>query len=40
MDITEVESKTDNCNFGLKKGEYEIVVINGKESFKFEREVK
>lgn len=40
IDITEVETKTDNCNLGLKKGAYEIVVTNGEESFKFERKVK
>ena len=40
VDITEVENKTGNCNLGLEKGNYEIVVTNGKESFKFERKVK
>lgn len=39
IDITEVESKSENCNLGLKKGIYEIVVTNGKESYKFERKV-
>lgn len=40
MDITEVQNKTENCNLGLVEGNYEIVVTNGKESFKFERQVK
>ncbi len=40
IDITEVETKTDNCNLGLKKGNYEIVVTNGTASFKFEQRVK
>lgn len=40
IDITEVGSETENCNLGLKKGSYEIVVTNGKESFKFEQKVK
>lgn len=40
IDITEVENKTDNCNLGLKKGTYEIVVTNGKKSVKFEQKIK
>ncbi|WP_157824485.1 hypothetical protein [Flavobacterium sp. ALD4] len=40
IDIIEVVNKTENCNLGLKKGVYEIVVTNGKESFKFEQKVK
>jgi 16S rRNA U1498 N3-methylase RsmE len=40
VDITELENKTDNCNLGLKKGTYEIIVTNGKQSFKFEQKVK
>ena len=40
IDITEVESKLDNCNLGLKKGDYVIVVTNEKQSFKFEQKVK
>ena len=40
IDITEVESKKDSCNLGLKKGVYEIVVTNEKQSFKFEQIVK
>jgi hypothetical protein len=40
IDIIEVVNKTENCNLGLKKGFYEIVVTNGKESFKFEQKVK
>ena len=40
IDIIEVLNKKENCNLGLKKGVYEIVVTNGKESFKFEHKVK
>ena len=40
IDITEVKSKTENCNLGLKKGKYEIIVTNGKQSLKFEQSVK
>jgi len=40
IDLTEVENKIENCTLALKKGNYEIVVTNGKESFKFERRVK
>jgi len=40
VDIVEVENKTENCNLGLKKGAYQIVVTNGKQSFKFEQIVK
>ncbi len=40
IDITEVENKTENCNLGLKKGTYEIVITNGKQSIKFEQKVK
>lgn len=40
VDITEVKTKTTNCNLGLKKGAYEIVVTNGKESVKFGQFVK
>lgn len=39
-DITEVESKTKNCNLGLKNGIYVIVVTNGKQSIKFDQNVK
>jgi len=38
VDIVEVESRSENCSLGLKKGVYVIVVTNGKESFKFEQE--
>jgi len=38
VDIVEVESRGENCNLGLKKGVYVIVVTNGRESFKFEQE--
>ena len=40
IDITEIENKTSNCNLGLKKGNYDIVITNGKESVKFEQTVK
>ena len=40
VDITEVKSQTENCNLGLKKGKYNIVITNGKESVKFEQNVK
>lgn len=39
-DITELKSQTDNCNLGLKNGNYNIVVTNGRESVKFEHSVK
>ena len=40
IDIIEVLNKKENCNLGLKKGVYEIVITNRKESFKFEHKVK
>lgn len=40
VDITEVKNKTENCIFGLKKGTYNIVITNKKESVKFEQIVK
>jgi len=40
IDITEIRNQTDNCHLGLKKGTYNIVVTNGKESVKFEQSVK
>ncbi|MGV8947725.1 MAG: hypothetical protein ACOH1N_14955 [Lutibacter sp.] len=40
VDITEVGSKAGNCNLGLKKGTYEIVITNGIESYKIEQKVK
>ncbi len=40
IDITEVENQTENCNLGLKKGTYNIVVTNRRESVKFEQNVK
>jgi len=39
-DITEVDNKSEKCNLGLKKGIYDIVVTNRKESVKFEQNVK
>jgi hypothetical protein len=40
IDIIEVKSQTENCNLGLKKGIYDIVVTNGKKSVKFKQNVK
>jgi hypothetical protein len=40
VDITEVNSKSESCNLGLKKGVYQIVITNGKESLKFDKSVK
>lgn len=40
IDIAEAETKTSVCALGLKKGDYEIVVTNGKESVKFLEVVK
>lgn len=39
-DITEVNASDQKCLLALKKGEYEIVVTNGKNSVKFEYNVK
>lgn len=39
-DIMEVENKKSNCNLALKKGIYEILVTNKKQSFKFEQNIK
>ena len=40
IDISEVENRADDCHLGLKKGIYNIVITNGKESVKFEQSVK
>jgi len=40
IDITEVKNKTESFSLGLKQGDYDIVVTNGKESVKFEQNVK
>ena len=40
MDITEITNKSEKVNLGLKKGIYDIVVTNGKESLKFDKKVK
>lgn len=40
IDITEIKTKTSICALGLKKGNYEIVVTNGKQSVKFDEVVK
>lgn len=40
VDITEVATKTTVCSLGLKKGSYEIIITNGKQSVKFSETVK
>ncbi len=40
VDITEVQNRSENCHFGLKKGLYDIVVTNGKVTVIFEQKVK
>ena len=40
VDIVEVKNKNEVCTLGLKKGRYDIVVTNKKESLKFEQKVK
>ena len=40
VDITEVSTTGEKCHLGLKKGAYQIVVTNRKESYTFEQEVK
>ena len=40
IDITEIKNKTEECILGLKKGKYNIVVTNGKQSVKFNQIVK
>jgi len=40
IDITEVKNKIENCILGLKKGNYNIVITNGKESVKFKQNIK
>lgn len=40
VDIIEVATKSDACVLALKKGEYQIVVTNGAQTFTFERIVK
>jgi hypothetical protein len=40
IDITEIENRNKVCNLGLRKGLYNIVVTNGKESVKFEKSVE
>jgi len=40
IDITEVKNQKENCNLGLKQGDYNIIVTNGTESVKFEQNVK
>lgn len=39
IDITEVKNKTESFSLGLKQGDYDIVVTNGKESVKFKQKV-
>lgn len=40
VDIKEIQTNLDNCTLGLKKGDYEIVITNGTDSFKIDQEVK
>lgn len=40
VDITEVKNQAENCNLGLEKGIYNIVITNGKASVKFEQNVE
>ncbi|USD24758.1 hypothetical protein [Flagellimonas marinaquae] len=40
MDIYEVLEKKSNCYLGLPKGDYVILVTNGKESYRFNQKVK
>ena len=39
IDIIEIKNQIDNCSLGLKQGDYNIVITNGKESVKFEQSV-
>ncbi len=39
VDIVEVQMKAKNCVMALKRGNYTIVVTNGKESVKFDKTV-
>ncbi|HEB62784.1 MAG TPA: hypothetical protein ENI82_06500 [Bacteroidetes bacterium] len=39
VDIYEVKQQSDTCHLGLKKGNYEIVITNGKGAYKFEKQV-
>lgn len=39
IDIAEINTSSETCHLGLKKGTYDVVVTNGKESLKFERKV-
>jgi hypothetical protein len=40
VDITELVNNTEECHLALPKGIYEIVVMDGKQSYKFEKVVK
>lgn len=40
VDITEVATIAEECHLGLKKGTYNIVITNGRDSYKFEQNVK
>ena len=40
IDITEVKIQNENCNLGLKKGEYNIIITNGTKLLKFEQKVR
>lgn len=40
IDLTEIKNREESCHLGLKKGIYNIVITNGKESVTFEQSVK
>lgn len=40
VDIVEVKNKAENSNLSLKKGNYEIVITNGRHSLKFDQKIK
>ena len=40
IDILEVMDKSVNCFLGLPKGNYNIIITNGEESYKIEKKVK
>ena len=40
IDIAEIKNSTESCHLGLKNGNYEIIVTNGRDSFKFDKKVK
>lgn len=40
IDLVEINNSTESCHLGLKNGDYEIIVTNGRDSFKFDKKVK